>query len=43
MPTKFRTSAYWIHRPKNLAYVRLNGEMIYLGKPGSSQPLHPKM
>jgi len=37
MPAKFRTPCYCIHRAKNLAYVRLNGEMIYLGAPDSQE------
>src|SRR5438876_469709 len=37
MAAKFRTPGYCIHRAKNLAYVRLNGEMIYLGEPGSPE------
>src|SRR6266480_3779814 len=37
MAAKFHTPGYCIHRAKNLAYVRLNGEMIYLGEPGSPE------
>ena len=37
MSVKFRTPAYCVHRPKNLAYLRLNGEMIELGAPDSHE------
>jgi integrase len=32
---KFRIPGYCIHTAKQQAYVRLNGEMLYLGTPGS--------
>jgi hypothetical protein len=35
--TRFRIPGYCIHTTKQQAYVRLNGEMIYLGPPGSPQ------
>lgn len=37
MSTLFRIPRYCIHTAKQLAYVRLNEEMIYLGPPGSPQ------
>lgn len=37
MPAKFRVPGYCIHTAKQQAYVRLNGEMIYLGTPGSPE------
>src|SRR5580704_4462922 len=32
-----RVPSYCIHKARNQAYVRLNGEMIYLGRPGSPE------
>ena len=37
MPAKYRVPGYCIHTAKQQAYVRLNGEMIYLGQPGSPE------
>jgi hypothetical protein len=34
---KFRIPGYCIHTAKKQAYVRLGGEMIYLGTPGSPE------
>lgn len=33
----FRVPSYCVHIARDQAYVRLNGEMIYLGKPGSPE------
>ncbi|HVT87456.1 MAG TPA: hypothetical protein VHD56_01275 [Tepidisphaeraceae bacterium] len=35
--TKFRVPSYCVHTARNQAYVRLDGEMIYLGVPDSPQ------
>ena len=37
MSAQFRVPAYCVHTARNQAYVRLNGEMIYLGAPGSPE------
>ncbi len=37
MSTKFRVPGYCVHTARNQAYVRLNGEIIYLGAPGSPE------
>ena len=37
MSTAFRIPGYCVHSAKQQAYVRLNGEMLYLGAPGSPQ------
>lgn len=37
MSATYRVPAYCVHAARNQAYVRLNGEMIYLGAPGSPE------
>lgn len=37
MSATYRVPAYCVHTARNQAYVRLNGEMIYLGAPGSPE------
>src|SRR5688500_7053113 len=37
MSAKVRVPACCVHTARNQAYVRLNGEMIYLGAPGSPE------